>query len=402
MRDNYILLVILLFSGAVNCDRTVDELIVYNSTWPDGTCVSILAGREQFTRTIMYGGHARLGIPKHGSYFVRTASPAFLTFLSDTLTVTGRKNSFTLPAPLSRRRIGSWHVGLALNINSPDSLYNYLLSNAHGSLTTISPELLCNYHLINIIRMAHEKGIEVTATVPLQARGLTDIFSLADSAEVYCVDGIVVVPDSTVLKMAEFSDIVQEFAAELHRRGLTLAVQIKVDCGAATLSLFPELKYIMTNTPYPERPDELRIAFKCNGIPSSVSAERIEEIISELFKEHIPLSRISAELYLTAFKFQVMDDGDLEQVSLRQGELASLINTTGGYGAIRLRDGSLRFGYTGFLYVYEDSEGFSEKIRLLRSGIFSRSSGIYIVYDGCGVEANAEGIKQIARSVKSP
>ena len=154
----------------------------------------------------------------------------------------------------------------------------------------------------------------------------------------------------------------------------------------------------MTEAPAPERPDELRIAFKCTGVPSSVPVDQIEKIIEELFRQHIPLSRISVEMTLTAFKFRVVDNGGLEPLELKEGELQTLLDSTDGYGVIRLVDLSLRLGHKGTLYAFDDTEGIAQKISLLRAGGFSRSGGIHIVYDGLGVEPDPEDFKLIIKS----
>ena len=387
---------------ANGCGRQTPDLVIYNSTWPDGTSVSLIDGSLVTQRSKLYGGHTQLSIPKTQSYIIRAASSAHITFMSDTLTIDRERSSFSLPSPVSRRRIGSWRIGLSLRKDLPDSLYEYLLEKAHGSLTTISPDMLHNALLSRIIRKAHAKGIEVTACVHLTANELPDVLSLADSAEVYGVDGIVAQPDSTVLSMAEFSDAMRGLAAALHKRGVTFAVQVIADCGAGSILLPPGIRLIFTEVPDPEMPDELRIAFICTGTPSSVSAERIEEKIGELVKDHIPLSRTSVELALTGFKFRVMDDGDLEPVSLKRGEVQTLLQGSGGYKVIRLRDGSLRLGYRGAFYAFDDIDGMAYRISRLRTGGLSRSGGIHIVYDGLGVAPDPEHIKRLAKSVRTP
>ena len=383
---------------ACGCDRAAPGLEINNSSWPDGTCISIIDGNSRITRTALYGIRTQLPIPKTKTYRIRAASPGYITFISDNVTVRDETATYPLPNPVPRKKIGSWRLGLAFSEDLPDSLYDHMLLNAHGSLTTVSPELLNNEHLHKIVRQAHEKSVEVTASVPIDSVTLPNILTLADSAEVYCADGIVLEPDSSVFIEAGFADAMRGLAAVLHERGMTFAVKVTSDCGSGELSIPPVLHDIFKKSPAPERPDELRISFSCGGIPSSVSAGHIEEKTGGLVKEHIPLSRISIELTLTAFKFRVKDDGFLEQTGLEPGEIQSFIVASGMQGVVRLRDGSLRLGYRGALYVFDDCEGTAQKISLLRAGNFSRSAGIHIVYDGIGVKPEPKYFRIIAKS----
>ena len=383
---------------ASGCESTGSKLVIYNSNWPDGTCISIIDGNNRLIRTSLYGGRTQLNIKKISSYVIRASSPAHITFLSDTLSVDSDHITFVLPPPTLRHKIDSWRIGFSFRNDLPDSVYNHLVANVQTSLTTISPELLNNKHLIRFIRTAHAKGIEVTACVDITTDDLYDFHSLADSAEVYCVDGIVVQADSAVLSMPEFGDVMRGLAAVLHRRGLTFGLQITTNCGTDSLFPLSGIRHIMTEAPAPERPDELRIAFKCTGLPSSVPVDQIEKIIEKLFRQHIPLSHISIELTLTAFKFRVVENGVLEPLELNEGELQTLLNSTDGHGIIRLRDLSLRLGHKGALYAFDDIEGTAQKIGLLRAGGFLRSGGIHIVYDGLGVEPDQEDFKLIIKS----
>ncbi len=380
------------------CDRAAPGLEIHNSSWPDGTCISIIDGNSRVTRTTLYGIRTQLPIPKTKTYRIRVASPGYITFISDTVTVRDETATYPLPNPVPRKKIGSWRLGLAFSKDLPDSLYDHMLLNAHGSLTTVSPELLNNEHIPEIVRQAHKKSIDVTASVILDSVTLADILALADSAEVYCADGIVLEAVGSVFIEDGFADAMRELAAVLHERGMTFAVKVTADCSSGELSIPPVLHDIFTKAPVPERPDELRISFACDGIPSSVSAGSIEEKIRGLVKEHIPLSRISIELTLTAFKFSVTDDGGLKPTGLEPGEVQSLLMVSGMQGVVRLRDGSLRLGYRGALYVFDDCEGTAQKISLLRAGNFSRSAGIHIVYDGIGVKPGPEKFRIIAKS----
>ena len=80
--------------------------------------------------------------------------------------------------------------------------------------------------------------------------------------------------------------------------------------------------------------------FCLNIFLTILSCERNE---SELQKGHMPLSRISIELLLSAYKFRILDNNDLRLDGLKPGELQELLRESGGSGIIRLRDGSLRF-----------------------------------------------------------
>ncbi|MDD4986801.1 MAG: hypothetical protein PHQ43_13695, partial [Dehalococcoidales bacterium] len=309
----------------------------------------------------------RFDIQNNNWYLVRVASPAHVTFLSDTLLTDKGNISFALPPPIPRPRIGSWRLGCVLSQHLPDSLYEDFTSIAHGSLTTISPDLLNNERLTRIVSAAHVNNIEVTARVPVTASDTPQILSIADSAEVYCVDGVVVLPDSSLCASPEFGGFVRQLASSLHERGLTLAVQFLSDCGADSIIIPSGIPEVMTLAPPPETPDELRISFTCAGIQTSVTTERIEEKINELVRKHIPLSRITVELILSGFKFRFGDNGNLEPEKPEQGEIQDIIRDSGGYGIVRLRDGTLRLGFKGSLYIFDDCEGRAQKIGVLRT-----------------------------------
>jgi len=392
--------VFLCILAVTGCERSEPpRLIISAPSWPDGTCVSLIYSDHRMVHTNIYGGRGQLPLRPNVDYRIRAASPSHITFLSDTFPKSGSKQYLTLSNAVPRRRIGSWRLGLTITRDYPDSLWDRLLDEDYASLTTISPGLLSNEHLPRLIRTAHSYGVEVTASAPLSMNNISFVNSLADSAEVYCVDGIVILPDSTVLESAGFDEAVRGLASVLHKRGLTFSIRTLTGCEPGSMRLHPVIQHIMTEAPAPEQPDELRIAFICNGAPSSVSAERIEEKIGGLTGEHIPLSRISVELIVTAFKFRVMGDGGLEAEDLPPGELQDLLRGADEDGYIRLRDGSLRFGYRGSLYAFDDREGTAQKISSMRNlnGI-SRSGGIHITYESRGVKPEAGDFKDYAKS----
>ena len=398
----YKVLCLNIFLTILSCERHEIELIIHNSSWPEGTIISLIHGDRILSRSSLYGGHVRLRISQNNMYRIRAASRTSLTFLSEPITFTNDKNSFILPSHLPRKRRGTWRLGLSLCMDSTDSLYEYLLKQRGSPFTTLSPDLMNNTHLKVTTRQAHAKGIEITACVPVSTQDLPHILSLADSAVAYGVDGIVVEPDSVMLFSDKFDDRIRELANILHARGLTFSLRYTVNCDAGHLSIPQKLRHILSEIPVPEQADELRISFLCDGISSTNSTESIEEKISELQKEHIPLSRISIELLLSAYKFRILDNNDLRLDALKPGELQELLRESGGSGIIRLRDGSLRFGYRGMLYVFDDDETVTQKISLLRTGIFSRSGGIHIVFDDLGVAPDSLTIMKIAQIMKLP
>jgi len=384
------------------CGGNDGLLVVHNSSWPDGTSVSIISGNDGCRRTTLYGKQIRLTFPGRGPFLLRVSSRAHLAFLSEGIHRERGTVSYTLPPPVPRRRIGGWRLGLRFSDDMPDSLYARMLENAHASMTTISPRLLGNPDLPELVRLAHGFGVEVTAVVSMNGKGGGDALSLADSAGVYGVDGVVLRAGDGVSPGEDFGYAVREWAAAMHGRGMTCGVMLTVLRGYAGNLLPGSLERTLTDAPEPERPDELRLIFAADGPAFVVPAELVEETAAELAGKRIPLSRLSAELPLTAGKLLVRDDGGLEPLPVEPGELMSLLGTSGEYGKIRLRDGSLRLGARGFLFVFGDCEETSRKIESLRKGMFSRAGGVHVFYDGRGIAPEPGHFHRFAVSAGLP
>ena len=57
----------------------------------------------------------------------------------------------------------------------------------------------------------------------------------------------------------------------------------------------------------------------------------------------------------------------------------------GGYGLVRLRGGSVRMGYAGSVYLFDDLDGIGRRILDLRRIVTARNAGIMLSFDGRGV-----------------
>lgn len=401
-----------LFTACISfgCDKAKPDINVLNSNWPEGTCVSVLQKDRIVARTALYGNHVRISVPEEGFFQIRAGFPAALTWISEKIQVTIGTNNYSLPICIPRRRIGSSRIGLTVQTAYPDSIYAYMLETAYPSFTTISPRVSFREKengsgLSNpgIIDLAHSKAVEVTVRIRLADREFNENFkdyflSLIDSLEVFGTDGMVMAPEALVFSDKGFLKSVRKIASEMHKRGMTLGISLPLDYKAVNFN--PEA--LFSGVPSPETPDELRMMDSQSensggDLPVNV-VDEIEEVLERFARSNIPLKKVSVEMALTAVAYNDIGNGTYKPVDLKEGTFTKILSEVGMDAAFRLRDESLRLGYRGVIYAFDDVDGVSKKIQRLMSGNLSRAGGVHIIYDRCGVEIDSDDLKQIAGS----
>jgi len=399
---------------SIGCDKAKPVINVLNSNWPEGTCVTVLQEGRVVARTTLFGDYVRISVPEDGFCQVRVASPSALTWISEKIPVNAGTNNYSLPSCIPRRRIGSSQIGLTVQTADPDTIYAYMLETAYPFITTISPTIPVREKENNrglsdpgIIALAHAKAVEVTTQMRLAGREYNEdimdyCLSLIDSLEVFGADGMVMVPEALVFSDKGFLKSVRKIASEVHKRGMTLGISLPLDYKAVNFN--PEA--LFSGVPPPETPDELRIMNpqsedSIDGLPFNL-ADKIEGILKLFARSKIPLKKVTVWLALSAVAYNDVGNGTYKPVDLEEGTFTKVLSEVGMDAAFRLRDESLRLGYKGVIYVFDDVDGLSKKIRGLRSGNLSRAGGLHIIYDRCGVEINSDDLKQIAGSFVSP
>jgi len=399
---------------SITCGKAKPVINLSNSNWPEGTCVTVLQKGRIKARTALFGDYVKISVPEEGFCQIRVASPSALTWISEKIPVNVGTNNYSLPSCIPRRRIGSSQIGLTVQTADPDSIYAYMLETTYPSITTISPTIPVwkkenSRGLSNpgIIALAHAKAVEVTVQMRLAGREYDEdlksyCLSLIDSLEVFGVDGIIIVPKVHVLSSEKFIEFIKKIASEVHKRGMTFGISLQP--GNKTLNFNPEA--LFSGVPTPETPDELRIMNpqsenSIGGLSVNV-VDEIEEVLDHFARSKIPLSKVTVELALTSAAYSDMGNGTYKPVDLEEGTFTKILSEVGMDAAFRLRDESLRLGYRGVIYVFDDVDGISKKIRRLRSGNLSSAGGIHIVYDRCGVEIDSDDLKQISVSFISP
>ena len=68
----------------------------------------------------------------------------------------------------------------------------------------------------------------------------------------------------------------------------------------------------------------------------------------------------------------------------------------GGYGLVRLRDGSVRMGYGGEVYLFDDLRGVGSRITELRRVVTARNAGIWLTFDGRGVLPEPDELRRLS------
>ena len=392
----------------LSCGSSEHALYVFNYGWPAGTSISVIQGGEITVRTSLYGRHTRIVIPGDEPFRIRAASPAVLTFVSHEITEAEGMAKFSLPGPVFRRTIGRYRLGADLRSADADTIALNLIASASSSFTTLSMEFhdksaetLTFYR--EFVEKAHIAGIEVIACVNVQSWNtqedrLANTFSKVHFAEVCGIDGIIIndeflgkSPGGFILRQ------IRSIAGSVHRRGMTLAMEIVADRQKFMARMFMDI-------PVSRCPDELRLNLDIpheNGeIVSPVSVERIETAIVACFDHAIPLSKLSIDMNIQARAFINRGNDVIAREEVHPGELHDVLVRAGEQVQVRLWDGSLRLGYSGTVYAYEDGEGLADKIRKLLPGSFKQMRGVYIVSDGSGLSPDSEMMSCVAESLQ--
>jgi len=384
---------------SLSCSRPQPVVEIATHHWPEGSAVSLIRNGKVVARSSLFGDHVRMNAPKPGSYHVRVASPEALASVSPELEVGPGVTAYTLPLPVMRRRIGTTNLGLGFAAPGSDSVCMRVLETSPTALTSISLYLGVSDAAADIIRRAHEKGIEVLLRGEGRGREtktvLTSMLALSDSAERYGADGIVIVSDDSGGYDRRVMATVRTLAAAVHERGMTLS-----------LALVPgeegrfHPRAFFDSIPAPECPDDLVLLCSAAGIEKDeiapVSLSRIENSLIAVMDGRIPLSRITVEIALSAFAYRGNGTSNREGVSLVTGAIERILSEAGSGGAIRLGDGTLILGFRGVNYAWDDLAGITRKIAFLRTGEFARVRGVRIVWDGLGVKPDTEGLKSTA------
>lgn len=387
----------------LGCGDATPKLTVVNSSWPDGTSVAIITDNGILSETSLYGERATLSRPASGTYFLRAASPDYIVFISDTLFVESGDianepaPAFHLPAAVTRKTTGAHSLALEFAPDMADTLYMRMLGNTAGYITTMGAPFIGLPSLLHIVKAAHVHGVGITARTRLFDTVSSKAF--LDSAIVAGIDGVMILAERTETESDEWYRTLRTFCVNLHKYGMTCAIRIETNCSSGSYSPSDGLIELMTQTPRPERPDEIVVSFQCPGLSHLPAAGMIAETLLVIESSRLPLHVVSVEIVVTALKFNVGEDGVLEKMPLVRRELDRLIHAYDGKGQVRLPDGTLRIGDRGELYVYNDCESVTRTVREIINGGFARIGGFHILYDGYGMHPDAEDFRVIAESI---
>ncbi len=384
----------------LSCGPGQDTITVASDRWPASTRIALFATPSGQTRASLHGSRTTLLIRHGGLHRIRASHPDYLSFLSDTLRFSEKDHRFTLPSPVPRRRIAGWRFGFSVSDPPvPDSLLSRLIDESYTAITTISPAL-ARRDLADAAAEAHARGLEFIAAHTLTTGNREKIHLAVKEAERAGADGIVVNIATEIRGDPAGVDALRRFAFMTKERGMTFAVRAEVDCMAGGDALPDLVKHLMTGTPDIERPGGIRLAFMCRETAVYPAIETIEETVEKAVGAGIPLSRISVELHAGAVKYRVDEENELTRVPVEPGELDGLIAGMGGDAFIRLRDGTCRLGYRGYLYVFADGETISRTVSLMRRGSLARSAGIHVVFDNTGTSPTPEALVRIASAAE--
>ena len=378
---------IVLLTGCGGDNRSID---IRADGWPDGAVISMIDGDTVAGRTPVYGSRARL-TPPPAEFRLRIAHPSMLTAVTGPIAPEDETGVIQIPAPVNRRRFGSWRIGMGLNHPDADSLATRLCEQSSLAFTTLDLDPT----QYTVIQSAHDAAIECL----IIADGRTTT-ALVEIAERHGFDGIVTGLDS-ILAVGETSSGYDALRESTRLRGMSLVVraEIRRTDGEARLDTIATW---FTGLQEGMRPDEIRLAFRGDADVPVVSAERIDEVTEGLAGRGIHLGIMSIDIAPAAVKYRVMQDGSLAPSEIERGEVAFLFAIVSGTPGVRLRDGSLRIGSRGDLYVVEDAESIARKAARLRSGPLTASAGVHITSDEYGILIGPGDLRTIADAVISP
>jgi hypothetical protein len=397
----YVTVLLLICIAGCGQDRPV--VVLENISWPDGSVVSIIQEGRIVDRSTLYGDYVRLRAAGQGLCRIRAGERNALTWLSGKVLLKEGENHITLPAPSIRRRTGNRMFGYADRTPVEDAARDLLFENPVPGVTTLTVQA-DTFHSNEILReravLAHTHATEFVVSLSLNTlpdnRKSEHMFRAGlDSMETAGVDGILLAPVPAVYSMGIFPRFVRFAAREIHHRGMTLSVVVPES--------WPEHispGVLFRDIPAPEVPDMIRIAAPrpSEENPSPDIVGSIERITDRLVRDGVPRSRISAELALSAAAFTPRQGGGYSHAQLEHGELADILPAAGMDAVLRLRDGTLRLGFRGKVYSFEDVEGLTWKLRRLRESVLAPKGGIHILHDGMGVTLDRDGLKRLSEA----
>ena len=369
------------------------SLTVVAPGWPDGSGITVLSAAGRIVGgSRLYGERTRVYLPGAGSFTLCVAHRRYLT-VHVVLPEGAPGNPVSLPSPVPRRTEGAGSPGIVISDSLPDSLFDAICLEAPTAVAAVSP-LLEGGRAARIVSIAHAGGIAVIPRVRVTQPGSPTAADIADQVARAGVEGVILDPGHAGAGTGWFARMALDAAALLHQRGMTLAVRLPVPCAAGRAEIPDSLATLFSEAPEPERPDELILAFACDGIPVAASVDRIAEVLGVAADLRIPPARCGIELTLTGFIASV-DSVDVSPRRAKTGVIGKLLDG-GGYGLVRLRGGSVRMGYGGAVYLFDDLQGVGLRIAELRRVVTARNAGIWLTFDGRGASPEPDELRRLS------
>lgn len=401
MKRYAFLITILAMPLITGCGKDKPVVIVENVSWPDGTVVSVIQDGRIVDRSTLYGDYVRLRAEKPGQCRIRAGTQHALAWRSEDVLLMDGETRIPLPAPSARRRAAGSIFGLSVAQSCTEAVYDILFENpVHGVTTLTVPYDVSNADdtLNDIATAAHGHAVELIVSISLNAlpedrhsqRLFPDMLSRLETAG---VDGVLLAFGSDLPTQDAFLRFVRSAASEIHLRGMTLTL--------AAPDSWPDktgAEALFLDVPAPETPDMIVISAPLptekNISPDTVL--HIERRVDRLISDSIPQEKIAAECTFGASAFTQEKNGEYSQVPLDPGALERILPVAGNSAVIRLRDGTLRLGYGGRVFSFDDIEGLAGKLVRLRESPFAPRGGIYIRYVRTGMPLDRDGLKQLS------
>ncbi len=394
-------IMILFMAFLTGCGKDTPVLIVENVSWPDGTVVSVIQDGKIVDRSTLYGDYVRLRAEKPGQCRIRAGKQHALTWLSEDVVLMDGENRIPLPAPSARRRAAGSIFGFSVAKSCTGAVHDILFKNPVPGVTTITvPYDVSNADdtLNDIATTAHDHAVELLVPIHLNTlpedRHSERLFpDMLNRLETAGVDGVLLAFGSDITTQDVFLRFVRSAASEIHLRGMTLTL--------AAPDSWPgdaEAESLFRDVPSPEMPDMIMIPglspSEKNISPDTVL--HIERCVDRLISDGVPQEKIAAECTFSAWAFAQGQNGEYSRVPLERGVLERILPVAGKTAVLRLRNGTLRLGYGGRVFSFDDIEGLAGKLRRLRKSPFAPRGGIHIRYDGTGITLDRDGLKQLS------
>ena len=386
-----LLFVFVFLSG---CNKKDISVTIRSDAWPDGTNISIISNGVILTESKLYGGRLRLSIPENIEFSLHAASLDNLTYVSKITNSYVAPDDIILPHPVKRFRYGSWRFGIVDKNISHNTLYSTWFVEADGFYSLTIP-------LLNNPGISSQKfhSRELIASLPLSLEMLTNYSALCDSAVLYGVDGLLLAPEPSFWKDVNEPTLLSGMVSEIHDRGMSCDIRFELSLDEAIIEIPGILQSCFSEKVTTMQADELRIAFDSERNPSIETYELIEKKILSLNKMNIPLFRISIELKMKGLKFKVDNNQNMMSADLAVDEIDDYSEIVGKENILRLSDTSLRFGYGGAIYVFDDYIGMADKISRLRQGTLRKFAGVHITFDASCISPKPGDIELLSKSV---